>query len=383
MYRLLFLLPSFQLGGTNSAFNNLLSVIDKNHFSIDVYAFDDKGPNRATVANYVNILGGSEKTPSGINYRSRMKDIVHSLKKIIMKLHIDISPIVFRHVAKRLSLKNYDCVIAFQEGQVTRFLTFFHDVYKIAWIHCDYKEYIASNHVKPEKDLYSKIDKIVCVSRYTQKSFLEVLPDFKSKTEYLYNALDVDAIIRKSKEGIDPAPLIARDCFKIVSIGRFSPVKRFDLIPKIAAQLKENGLLFTWVVIGDGPIEYKSIIAKSIKEYSVEDCVVCVGAKSNPYPLIAVADVLAITSLSEACPMVLSEAKVLGVPVLSTDYGSSREFIEDGEDGIICQIEEMPEALMRLMKDRSLYESIKNNLSAFKYPNGEIINKLENVILSS
>ena len=84
MYRLLFLLPSFQLGGTNSAFNNLLSVIDKNHFSIDVYAFDDKGPNRATVANYVNILGSSEKTPSGINYRSRMKDIVHSLKKIIM-----------------------------------------------------------------------------------------------------------------------------------------------------------------------------------------------------------------------------------------------------------------------------------------------------------
>ena len=94
MKRLLFLLPSFQLGGTNSALNNFLSKIDKERFSIDVYAFDDKGPNRKIVEKYSHILGGGDSDEASASHRRSIKDFVRGIKRLLYKLHIDIFVII-------------------------------------------------------------------------------------------------------------------------------------------------------------------------------------------------------------------------------------------------------------------------------------------------
>lgn len=381
MKRLLFLLPSFQLGGTNSALNNFLSKIDKERFAIDVFAFDDKGPNRKIVEKYAHILGGGD-TGDAPASRSRysIKDLVRGIKRLLFKLHIDISPLAFRRVAKQLSANNYDIVIAFQEGQTTRFLTYFKDVYKVAWIHCDYREHIEINGIEPEHNIYALIDKIVCVSAFTRKSFLSVVPEVESKTVYLHNAMDVDSILKRSKEDVAQDMQRIEGVFNLVSIGRFDPVKRFDFIPEIASKLKSQDCRFKWYIIGSGAEDYWDEVNKCIKDYSVEEEVICLGAKPNPYPYIVKSDIVVITSVSEACPIVLNEGKVLQVPVVTTDYGSSYEFIEDGKNGMICTIEEMPAALGRLMKDDNLYKTIKDNLSHFEYPNKRILDQLENEI---
>lgn len=383
MQKILFLLPSFQLGGTNSSLNNLLPKIDKEKFSIDVYAFDDKGPNRAIVAKYANIIGGNDEVRSEKDIPKRsLKDVVRSIKRLLMKFHIDISSLAFRRVAKQLSAKQYDFVIAFQEGQATKFLTYFQNTYKIAWIHCDYCNYLSIRGRKPEEDIYSKIDKIVCVSKYTRDVFLSVLLMMKDKTEYLHNAMDVNEIIEKSKEVVDDFFLKANDIFRIVSIGRLAPVKRFHLIPQFAATLKKQGYRFQWIIIGGGEDDYLEEIKQTNKKYAVEDCVFCIGAKPNPYPYLVAADMMVILSTSEACPMVLNEAKILDVPVVTTDYGSACEFIENGRDGIICSIDEIPDAIIKLIDDRDLYNRIKNNLVHFKYPNDAILSKFENEIIT-
>lgn len=382
MRRILFLIPSFQLGGTNSALNNFLSKIDKKRFMVDVYAFNDSGPNRQVVSKYAHIIGGeSAEKSNGSQRKVSLKDVVRSVKRFLIKLHIDISPLAFRRVARQLSANGYDSVIAFQEGQTTKFLSYFRNTYKIAWVHCDYKDHIAINRVKPEKDIYSKIDKIVCVSKYTRSSFLSVLPEMEAKTEYLYNAMDVESILRRSKESTDIDFVNKEGIFNLVSIGRLDPVKRFDYIPEIASKIKASGLCFKWYIIGNGPEEYKALICSRIKQHSVEDSVVCLGAKSNPYPYIVGSDIVVITSSSEACPIVLNEAKVLQIPVVTTNYGSSYEFIEDGENGMIRPIEEIPNALLQLMKDHVLYNTIKHNLANYEYPNESIISYLEGELL--
>lgn len=382
MQRLLFLLPSFQLGGTNSSFNSFLSKIDRKRFSIDVFAFDDKGPNRAIVAKYANIIGGNdaEKKVSEVPKRS-MKDVVRSVKRILLKLHIDISPLAFRKVASQLSAQNYEIVIAFQEGQTTKFLTYFNNTFKIAWVHCDYRDHIAINHIQPEKEVYSKIDRIVCVSKYTQDMFLSVLPDMKDKTQFLHNAMDVEAITEKSKQAIEERVFGDEKSFKLVSIGRLDPVKRFHLIPQIANTIKKQGYSFRWLIIGGGSDDYLAEIKQFIKKFEVEDCVICIGAKPNPYPYLANADMMVILSTSEACPMVLNEAKILEVPVVTTDYGSACEFIENEKNGIISTIDNISQSVISLMKNHELYNNIKCNLAKFEYPNDAIMCEMEEKIL--
>ena len=384
MKRILFLIPSFQLGGTNSALNNFLSKIDKRKFQVDVYAFDDNGPNRPIVDKYAHIIGGNNggQTEGKVN-QSSLKDLVRGIKRFLYKMHIDISPLVFRRVARQLSGNHYDTVIAFQEGQTTKFLTYFRDTFKVAWIHCDYQDHLSINKVSPEINIYSKIDRIVCVSSYTKDSFLAVLPEMQDKTLFLHNAMDVERIKKLSEASLDIEVSREEGCFNLVSIGRLDPVKRFDQIPVIASKLKESGLRFRWFIIGNGPEHYRGLIDIGIKEYKVEDSVFCLGAKSNPYPYIKFSDVVVITSSSEACPVVLNEAKVLQVPVVTTNYGSSYEFIKDGENGVICTIDDMPGALRRLFEEKGMYSRIKNNLSIFEYPNSAIIEKLENIILKN
>lgn len=382
MQRILFLLPSFQLGGTNSSLNGFLSKIDRNRFSIDVFAFDDKGPNRAIVSQYAHIIGGDDSSQSEKKSTSlSLKDVVRYLKRLLFKVHIDISPLAFRKMAKQFSSKGYDFVISFQEGQTTKFLTYFRNTYRIAWIHCDYSNYLNINKFKPEQQIYSKIDKVVCVSRFTRDSFLSALPELGKKTFYLYNVFDVESILNKSKESVDVCFPKEEDVFKLVSIGRLDPVKRFDIIPQIAHGLKKKGFQFCWYIIGDGSEEYKSRINNNIDKLDVKDSVKCIGPKNNPYPYIASSDLVVITSTSEACPMVLNEAKILQIPVVTTDYSSSFEFIDDGKNGLIRSIDEMVEGLSQLMGDKALYQKIKENLSNFKYPNDDIMSKLENEIL--
>ena len=56
---------------------------------------------------------------------------------------------------------------------------------------------------------------------------------------------------------------------------------------------------------------------QAISDHSVENEVICLGNKTNPYPYFKVADLLVSTSSSEACPMIFNEAKILNLPVMA------------------------------------------------------------------
>jgi len=77
-------------------------------------------------------------------------------------------------------------------------------------------------------------------------------------------------------------------------------------------------------------------------------------------------------SLSEACPMIFNEAKILQIPIVSSDFGSAKEFINNGVDGIISPIEEFPEVIYQMMSNAMKYQNIKLNLAKFIYINDVI-----------
>lgn len=383
--KVLIVVPGLHNGGTITSLKNLLPKLNRKKYSIDVFPINLGGTNFEAISQYANVVGFANSNMN-ISKKFQIKYaflcLLRYLKKILCLLGVDLSPIMFKRVVNSLQKNNYDLIIAFQEGQATLLVSLFKDVKKVAWVRCDYSRVVTSAKIKKKSEkVYRNIDKIVCVSSFTKDVFVQIHPDCSDKTISLHNIISDDAIINKSREIIVDDVNYYDSDFTIVSVGRLDPVKRFDKIPLIASYIKKEGLSFKWLIIGDGSDREK--ISDSITKNNVEDTVVLLGNRNNPYPYIAKANLLVCTSSSEACPNVINEAKILSVPVASTNFGSVHEFIENGINGVISPLETIAIEILRLMKDYQWYDKIKENIATFKYENEKLLAQLEKEILET
>lgn len=112
----------------------------------------------------------------------------------------------------------------------------------------------------------------------------------------------------------------------------------------------------------------------------MNDYVIPLGRKDNPYPYIAQCDLLVSTSLSETFSYVVFEAKTLGIPIICADFGTAPEILDDTE-GIITSIEEMHLAIFELLYDdkKELKKYIRN-LQNYNYNNYRIIQQFYSII---
>lgn len=380
MKKILFVLPSLQNGGTVTTLKNTLPYIDRKKCHIDVFPITNSGPNYEYISKYANILGTHVGDTDTLDFKRRLKSevfrIVKGLKKVLCRMGYDPSSAIFKRVVEKLQKNGYDEVIAFQEVQATRMVRFFSQVHKVAWIHSDYSK-LPKSRIKEDIKLkiYDSYDKIVCVSEFTRKQFINTVPDTSDKTVALHNIISSETIKECSHEEIDDIQFTSSKGLRFVSLGRLHPVKRFSAIPGIARRLKEKGLSFCWFIIG-GDDSDKELIERNIGRYDVADCVILLGNKNNPYPYIKNADALVCTSLSEACPNVLNEAKILGTPIVSTNFGSVVEMMNDGVEGLIAPLEQLDEAINRLFSEDGLYKTIKGNITNYRYDNIKILERL-------
>ena len=345
----LVIISSFRWGGINVALQSLLKHIDPNEINVDVFVMAHSG-------NYENQFENCTILPK--NYfvdalidHARLKSgftkIVSGGMKVMNRLTKErFQHWVFKVVGNRLAnAKEYDAVIGWHEGVPTTFVSHIKHRNKIAWIHCDYANYDSTPR---ERWIYEKIDKIVCVSKYCKGTFLSIFPEMESKVYAIYNILDVEGIRAKAHEGT--ADDMVKGDFTIVSVGRVSPVKQFCKIPEIARKVYDAGCSFKWYIVGPTypGTEYDTLQA-NLDKYEMRDNVILLGGKDNPYPYIAKADLLVSTSLSESWGYTINEAKVLGVPAVSTDWGAAKESIEDGKDGFIRDISAIDNVIVRFI----------------------------------
>ena len=381
--RILFVIPGFSLGGTTTALTSLLNCEISDCYDIDVFAISkrelilppislhDIGLNNLTTAYYRDY--------SSFSVKEKFSFLFIKLFKQNPKSKAKLEKWIVRSTIRKIERqKKYDVIIGFQEGLATRFASQFTCPRKIAWIHCDYAN--AYGEEVNELYLYNGFEKVVCVSQFTRQGFVGRYPTLADKTVAIHNIFDAKHVMERSKAPIDDYRFDTSR-FTIISLGRVHDVKRFYLIPEIATQLKKAGLVFRWYILGsaDIPNELKKL-TDAIRQNSVEDEVVFLGSKSNPYPYLKAVDLMVTISKSEACPMIFNEAKILHVPIVSTDFGSAFEFMNDGETGFITPLEGLPDAILRLFNDEELREQMKANISRFNFDNKELIEAIESIL---
>ncbi|WP_423908924.1 glycosyltransferase [Candidatus Spongiihabitans sp.] len=105
----------------------------------------------------------------------------------------------------------------------------------------------------------------------------------------------------------------------IIHVGRFNTQKRHDILINA---YKVSCIKQKLVLLGDHTTPQGQKIRKLVYGLGIEDKVIFMGFKPNPYPYIKNAKALMLSSDHEGLGMVLIEALILGVPVVSTDCPS-------------------------------------------------------------
>lgn len=383
MYNILFVINGLTFGGVPSSLSSLYSLI-KNDFKIDVLPLSWVGNKdynfQEAVLPIIPLLSAYTTKPKyfqGIEWCWVVA--LKVIKKLSKCFGIDIEPILYKKVIKQIeSQKKYDIIISFQDHVTAVFCQHFKYSPKIAWIHCDYSRLLSNSN---DSQLFEHFQKIVCVSNFTANEFCKSFPNVKGKVRTIYNVLDGDRIMTLGSQPLSD-PRFNFNKFTIISIGRLSPEKCFYEIPRIANELQKFGLDFNWYIIGGGVnIEMKKI-TDNISYYNVSNHVIPLGSKSNPYPYLKQSDLLVSLSSTEACPMVFNEARILQVPIVSTNFSSSYEFIDDSVNGLISPLNKLHEVISKMIVDHEFYQSIKRNASHSIISNSDIQNKIHRLFVN-
>jgi glycosyltransferase involved in cell wall biosynthesis len=140
-----------------------------------------------------------------------------------------------------------------------------------------------------------------------------------------------------ARTGPPPHPwLAAGEPPVVVAVGRLTPQKDFASLLRAFAQARSRTPA-RLLIVGEGP--ERPVLEALITRLGIGEDVALVGHLADPYPFIARARVLALSSRYEGLPNVVIEAQALGVPVIATDCPTGpRELLEDGLAGVLVPV---------------------------------------------
>lgn len=249
---------------------------------------------------------------------------------------------------------------------------------KLAWIHTDYSR-VQVNRTS-ELAMWRAYDHIVSISDAVTDSFLLIFPELKEKIILIENILP-EKLIRRQADAFTVEKEMPRRGIRLLSIGRYCTAKNFDNVPDICARLLRSGLDVYWYIIGFGGDE--ALIRRRIVQAHMEDRVILLGKKENPYPYIKACDLYVQPSRYEGKSVTVREAQMLGKPVVITRYATSASQLEDGVDGVIVPMdnEGCAEGIAELLLAREKRLLLSANCTARDYSNRKEAEKIYKQLL--
>lgn len=249
----------------------------------------------------------------------------------------------------------------------------------ILWVHSDHM-LVFKNNVQEYKRFFQEIKadkfkRIVFVSNSSKNTFEKILGDkIKNERITINNLINYEAILEKSKEVVDDISKSKIPTFLFV--GRHTEYdKKISRLIEACEKIKKDRLNFRLLVVGDGEDSerYKSMVA----EKKLNDVIIFLGKKKNPYPYFKISDCLVLTSEHEGFPVVFMEAIVLNLPIITTKVSDSEEVINN-KYGLI--VEKNADSIYEGMKDfiKNGYK-IREKFDAKQY-NKEILEKIKYLI---
>lgn len=393
MKKLLIVSHCMELGGAERALLGILGKLNYNEYAVDLFLLRHTGELMKYIPDEVNLLPENKYYASlAVDFKTVVKNKAFlvglgrlSGKRAAEKFSkecgiecdanilVDYSHRYTKRFMPMISKTKYDAAISFLTPHYFVAEKVCADR-KIAWIHTDYSS--VNIDIDGELKMWSAFDNIISVSEKSASVFVNIYPSLKDKVSVIENISPID-FIKRSADDFSAKREMPNDGFiKFLSVGRYSAQKNFDNIPDICAELPN----VKWYIIGYGPDE--ALIRKKIAEKKMQNRVILLGKKENPYPYFRECDFYIQPSRYEGKAVTVNEALILGKLVAITDYPTASSQITNGFDGVIVPLEnkQCAKALSEFINNKKLHQYIYENLAKTDYSKSDEIIKIQKVV---
>ena len=231
--------------------------------------------------------------------------------------------------------------------------------------------------VLAQKEETDKLDSVITVSNTTAKTLKEVFPNLKNKIKAIYNIIDEDEIKNSADKPLKKKLKLSNE-LNLVTVSRVCKEKGFERMIHLAKFLREKNINFKWFIIGGN--YYKDEFNRIKKLYEeFKENFEWFGFIDNPHNIVKQCDYSVLLSDDETWGLVLTEAMMIGVPCITSDFKVAFEQIKDQNNGIILSNEltdTYSERIDDIINNKDKYKKAVKN---FKYKNDAIIRKWDEI----
>lgn len=375
--KILFVIPSLDVGGGEKSLLNLLQVIDYKRYDVDLILLKKTGLFMRLIPKEVNLLDLNKDYQifqdnliksviqfiRNRNFTLALNRCVFTIKNRLIKNKNKGEQKSWRNKAKSIIplSTEYDIAIGYMEKTSIYFVV---DKVKakkkMGWIHTNYKN---SNMDKSIDNIYFKqLNNIITISEECSNSLKKIFPKYKNKIDIIYNIISPKLIKELSLDSKEVKTIYKDDIINILTVARLSYEKGVDNAIKACKELLERGININWYIIGDGP-ERKNIQIEIMRN-KLEEKFVLLGIKTNPYPYIQECDIYVQPSRYEGKSISIDEAKILHKPIIVTNFDTVKEQIENNTNGLICEMNyiDIANKVESIIKNSDLKNNIINSL---------------------
>ncbi|WP_242271460.1 glycosyltransferase [Bacillus cereus group sp. BfR-BA-01310] len=370
----LFVINNLNCGGAEKSLISLLNTMDYSRYNVDLFLFKHEGLFLNKIPKQVNVL---EEPPE---YQLFDMPIKAAIVKCLRQGRLDIALLrvcagyifkseknkarceqrVWRYLSKSLQniSKKYDVAIGYLEKNPVYFcIDKVNANKKIGFIHTDYDKLGMDPNI--DMGYFRSLDHIVTVSEECANVLKQRFSIYNDKIGVIHNIVSPSTINKMSQEKVD----LERKGVKLVSVGRLSHEKGFDLAIEACKNLVGDGYEIKWYIIGEG--EGRGKLEKMIEENHLQDHFLLLGLKENPYPYIREADIYVQPSRFEGKSIAIDEAKILHKPIVVTNFSTAKDQIKNEENGLIIDMDahSLSEGIKKLIHNEELRNELIKNLS--------------------
>lgn len=348
MKRILFLIPDLGHGGAEKVLVNLVNNLDQTKYEITLYSIFDCGVNR-------------EYLDKSIKYRSKFK------RKFRGNSHF------FKLFSPRLLYRwivgeEYDIVVSYLEGVAARVISgcSYPTTKKVAWLHIELnderKAKTGFRSLAEARKCYANFNKIIGVS----SSVVELGQKFlgaRVPYDVLYNTNETDQIRELANKPTEFN--IDSEAINVCSVAKVMKTKGYDRLLEVHKRLLLEGLKHIIYIIGCG--EERKKLELRAEELGVTSSFQFLGFHKNPYKDVSKCDLYVCSSRREGFSTAVTEALVLGLPVVSTDCSGAKELLGESDDfGLVVENSEegVYQGMKRMLSEPGLLKDYRERAAA-------------------
>lgn len=205
--------------------------------------------------------------------------------------------------------------------------------------------------------------KVIAVSHAVKHSLLRHGVR-ESRIDVLYNAVDVSRYGSRTGRMQTRTTLgVSESDFAYICVGRLIPQKGMDVLLRAFAVVPQGKL----IIVGQGPLLEELVTLRT--ELGLGDRVIFAGVYPAIAPLLAAADVFVLASRHEGWPLVLVEAMMSNLPIVTTNFEAAQEVFTHEKDALIVPRENsdvLAAAMNRVRMEADLRAYLQSNITTLR-----------------